>query len=177
MSNWPNALSDKAKPTSDLFRVLSDDKSFAIFKTIAINTDRSRGREGKTGKMNQRGIDSRYIVSQKKLGRKAYNERLLCLIRAGLVTERKTEMQSNKTNKDHRYYTLTKQGQEVYDACLTIEYAINNIPKLRALESLFERYNLQDIATANDETKNKLIDTLIDNHKVKDCLQDRVATH
>jgi hypothetical protein len=177
MSNWPDALSDKAKPTSNLLRVLSDDKSFAIFKTIAINTDRSGGRQGKTGKMNERGIDSRYIVSQTKLGRKAFNERLLCLIRTGLVTERKTEMQSNKTNKDHRYYTLTKQGQEVYDACLTIEYAINNRPKLRALESLLERYNLQDIATANDETKNKLINTLIDNHKVKDSLQDRVATH
>jgi hypothetical protein len=71
---------------------------------------------------------------------------------------------------------LTEQGQEVYDACTTIEDAIGLKPKLKALEALFERSNLQNTTIAEDETKKKLIDTVIDNHKIKDSLQNQVST-
>jgi|ERR671919_1034664 hypothetical protein len=106
---------------------------------------------------------------------KSKNLILLCLIKTGLVTKRKREIetQSNNTNVDNKgpRYMLTEPGWEVYDACATLKDAINDRPKLQALESLFERSNLQqNNAIAEDETKRKLIDTVIDNHKVKDCL-------
>ena len=173
MSSLPTASFDLARQTSDLLKILSDEKNFAIFKTIAINTDR----KWKVKKEKEEGIDSRNIVGQTKHHTKAYNESLSQLIKTDLVTEGKKEIQSNNTNitnKDHRYM-LTEQGQEVYDACTTIEDAIGIKPKLKALESLFERSDLQNTTIAEDETKKKLIDTVIDNHKVKDSLQNRVS--
>ena len=68
---------------------------------------------------------------------------------------------------------LTEKGQEVYDACTTIEDAINIKPKLKALDSLLEISHLQDTTEA-DEIKKRLTDTLIDNHKLNDCLQNRI---
>jgi hypothetical protein len=174
MSSLPTASFDIARQTSDLLKILSDEKNFAIFKTIAINTDR----KWKVEKEKEEGIDSRNIVvGQTKHHDKAYNERLSQLIKTDLVTEGKKEIQSNNTNitnKDRRYM-LTEQGQEVYDACTTVEDAIGIKPKLKALESLFERSSLQNTTIAEDETKKKLIDTVIDNHKIKDSLQNQVS--
>jgi hypothetical protein len=174
MSSLPTASFDMARQTSDLLKILSDEKDFAIFKTIAINTDR----KWKVEKEKEEGIDGRNIVGQTKNGNRAYNERLSRLIKTDLVTEEKKEILSNNTkitNKDHRYM-LTEQGQEVYDACTTIEDAIGIKPKLKALEALFERSNLQNTTIAEDETKKKLIDIVIDNHKIKDSLQNQVST-
>ena len=64
---------------------------------------------------------------------------------------------------------LTKKGQEFYDAYITIENAINIKPKLKALASLLETSHLQNTPEA-DEIKKRLIDALIDNHKLNDCL-------
>ena len=114
-------------------------------------------------------------ASLTKLGQKAYHERLLFLIKTDLITERKIAIESNKTNnanKAHRYM-LTEKGQEVYDACTTIEDAINIKPKLKALDSLLEISHLQNTIEA-DEIKKRLTDTLIDNHKLNDCLQNRI---
>jgi hypothetical protein len=173
MSSLPTASFDLARQTSDLLKILSDEKNFAIFKTIANNTDR----KWKVKKEKEEGIDSRNIVGQTKHHNKAYNESLSQLIKTDLVTERKKEIQSNNikiTNKARRYM-LTEQGQEVYDACTTVEDAIGIKPKLKALESLFERSGLQNTTIAEDEIKKKLIDTVIDNHKIKDSLQNQVS--
>ena len=175
MSNWLHAPYDMVRQTSDLLKLLSDDRSFAIFKTIAIYTDRSKQRvEREMGKEKVEGIDSRNIISHTKLSQKAFNEKLLCLIKTGLVSKRKRkiEIQSNNTNVANKgpRYMLTEPGWEVYDACATLKDAINDKPKLQALESLFERSNLQQNNAIAEETKRKLIDTVIDNHKVKDCL-------
>jgi hypothetical protein len=49
---------------------------------------------------------------------------------------------------------LTEKGKEVYDACITIEDAINIKPKLKALDYLLETSHLQNTAEA-DEIKKK----------------------
>lgn len=151
--------------TSDLFRMLSDDKCHAILKTIAISMKRREEVE----ELN--GIDNMNTVSLMKLGKKAYQERLLRLIKTDLISERKIEIQNNKTNTGNKAnsYMLTKKGQEFYDACITIENAINIKPKLKALDSLLETSHLQNTPEA-DEIKKRLTDALIDNHKLNDCL-------
>lgn len=151
--------------TSDLFRILSDDKCNAILKTIAISMKRREEVE----ELN--GIDNMNTVSLTKLGKKAYQERLLRLIKTDLISERKIEIQNNKTNTGNKAnsYMLTKKGQEFYDACITIENAINIKPKLKALDSLLETSHLQNTPEA-DEIKKRLTDALIDNHKLNDCL-------
>ena len=166
MSNMARTSFGLMSQTSDLFRMLSDDKCHAILKTIAISMKR-RGEEIQEVK----GIDSINTVNLTKLGQKVYHERLLLLIKTDLVTERKIEIQNNKTNtvnKDNSYM-LTEKGQKVYDACTTIEDAISIKPKLKALDSLLETSHLQDTREA-DEIKKRLTDALIDNHKLNDCL-------
>ena len=66
---------------------------------------------------------------------------------------------------------LTEKGKEVYDACITIEDAINIKPKLKALDSLLETSHLQNTAEA-DEIKKRLIDALVDNQRLNDSLQN-----
>jgi hypothetical protein len=154
--------------TSDLFKVLSDDKCHFILKTIGSGVNRRRGEEIQEVK----GIDSINTVSLTKLGQKAYHERLSLLIKTDLITERKIEIQNNKTNtvnKDNGYM-LTEKGQKLYDACTTIEDAISIKPKLKALDSLLETSNLQETREA-DEIKKRLTDALIENHKLNDSLQ------
>jgi hypothetical protein len=170
MSNMARTSFGPLSQTSDLFKVLSDDKCHAILKTIGSGGNRRRGEE-----IEVKGIDSMNTASLTKLGEKAYHERLLLLIKADLIKERKIAIQSNKTNnanKAHRYM-LTEKGQEVYDACTTIEDAINIKPKLKALDSLLEISHLQD-TIETEEIKKRLTDTLIDNHKLNDCLQNRI---
>ena len=158
------------RQSSDLFRMLSDDKCHAILKTIGSGVNRRRGEE-----IGVKGIDSMNKASLTKLGQKAYHERLLSLIKNDLIAERKIEIQTNQTNSANKVnsYTLTEKGQEVYDACTTIEDAINIKPKLKALDSLLEISHLQNTIEA-DEIKKTLTDTLIDNHKLNDCLQNRI---
>ena len=170
MSNMARTSFGLMSQTSDLFKMLADDKCHAILKTIGSGVNRRMGEE-----IEVKGIDSMNTASLTKLGQKAYHERLLLLIKTDLITERKIAIQSNKTNnanKAHRYM-LTEKGQEVYDACTTIEDAINIKPKLKALDSLLEISHLQDTIEA-DEIKKRLTDTLIDNHKLNDCLQNRI---
>ena len=170
MSNMARTSFGLMSQTSNLFKMLSDDKCHVILKTIASGGNRRRGEE-----IEVKEIDSMNTTSLTKLGQKAYDERLLLLIKTDLITERKIAIQSNKTNnanKAHRYM-LTEKGQEVYDACTTIEDAINIKPKLKALDSLLEISHLQDTTEA-DEIKKRLTDTLIDNHKLNDCLQNRI---
>ena len=51
MSILPITSFDITRQTSDLLKILSDEKNFAIFKTIAINTHR----EWKVEKRKKRG--------------------------------------------------------------------------------------------------------------------------
>ena len=120
---------------SSVLRTIADDKSLELFSTVALET-----------------IDSKNLKNKTKLTRKQYYSRLARMTRAGLVKRRNSK------------YILTTFGKIVYESELTIQNAINNYWKLKAIDSL---------ETANElpkEEQQKLIETLLDNQELKGIL-------
>jgi predicted transcriptional regulator len=115
-----------------VLRAIADDKSLELFETVA-----------------QENIDSRNLKTKIKLTRKQYYSRLSRMTRMGLVRR--------KNGK----YVLTSFGKIVYECKLTLENALNNYWKLKAIDS---------IETSNElplEERQKLIETLLDNKGLK----------
>src|SRR5919197_2775263 len=117
-------------------RAISNEEALIIFKTIAL------GKE-----------EGNIVRSKTKLTRKQYYSRISALLKAGLL--------KRKSGR----YNLTAFGKVVYDAQATIENAINNYWKLKAVDSIVE---ISD--ELPKEEFNKIVDILIDNHQIKDSL-------
>ena len=92
---------------SDILRAISDDKSLALFNTIALSS-------GNTD------------VLMSKLGftRKQYYSRMYALTNAGLIT------------RSNGKYSLTSFGKIVYEAQILIGKAKQNYWKLKAIDSI-----------------------------------------
>jgi predicted transcriptional regulator len=121
--------------TAAVLRAIADDKSMELFSTVALET-----------------IDSKNLKSKTKLTRKQYYSRLSRMIKVGLVRR--------KNGK----YVLTTFGKIVYESRVTIENALNNYWKLKAIDSL---------ETSNEvpkEEQQKLIETLLDNELIRGIL-------
>jgi predicted transcriptional regulator len=119
-----------------VLRTIADDKSIELFTTVALET-----------------IDSKNLKKRTKLTRKQYYSRLSRMTSAGLVRR--------KNGK----YILTTFGRIVYDSKVTIENALSNYWKLKAIDSL---------ETSNEvpkEEQQKLIETLLENEKIKAILE------
>jgi CheY-like chemotaxis protein len=98
---------------SNIVSAISDDKAFAIFRTIALGN----------------GVyDSDILISKTKLTRMQYYSRLADFIKAGLVKR-----------KNGKYF-LTSLGKIVYNNQRIIESALANHWKLKAIDS-FESSN------------------------------------
>ena len=124
-----------------VLRTIADDKSIELFTTVALET-----------------IDSKNLKKRTKLTRKQYYSRLSRMTTAGLVRR--------KNGK----YILTTFGRIVYDSKVTIENALNNYWKLKAIDSL---------ETSNEvpkEEQQKLIETLLENEKIKAILEKGLST-
>jgi predicted transcriptional regulator len=122
--------------TASVLRTIADDKSLELFTTVALET-----------------IDSKNLKNRTKLTRKQYYSRLSRMIRVGLVRR--------KNGK----YILTTLGKIVYESKLTIENALNNYWKLKAIDSL---------ETSNEvpkEEQQKLIETLLGNEQIRGILE------
>jgi hypothetical protein len=117
-------------------KAISKEEALIIFKTIAL------------GK-----IEGNIVRSKTKLTSKQYYSRMSALLKAGLV--------KRKSGR----YNLTAFGKIVYDAQATIENAINNFWKLKAVDSIIE---ISD--EVPKEEFNKIVDILIDNYQIKDSL-------
>ncbi|MFL6317740.1 MAG: hypothetical protein ACJ73C_13540, partial [Nitrososphaeraceae archaeon] len=87
-----------------------------------------------------------------KMTRKQYYSRMSRLMRTGLIKRR---------NGRH---TLTAFGKVIYDTQITIENAINNYWKLKAIDSLEMSNDLPA------EERKKLIDNLIENNGIREIL-------
>lgn len=125
----------RSQTTASVLRSISDDKSLELFRTVALET-----------------IDSKNLKSRTRLTRKQYYSRLSRMTRTGLVRK--------KSGK----YILTTFGKIVYESQLTVENALNNYWKLKAIDSL---------ETSNElpkEEQQKLIETLLDNREIKEIL-------
>ncbi|WP_337861490.1 hypothetical protein [Nitrososphaera sp.] len=125
----------KSQTTATVLRTISDDKSMDLFRTIAAGS-----------------IDSESLKGKTKLTRKQYYSRLSRMSKAGLVRK--------KSGK----YTLTAFGKVVYDSQRTVDNALTNFWKLKAIDSLEMSNELPK------EEQQKLIDTLLDNQELKGIL-------
>jgi hypothetical protein len=125
----------RSQTAASVLRSISDDKSLELFRTVASET-----------------IDSKNLKNRTKLTRKQYYSRLSRMTRTGLV------------RKKNGKYILTTFGKIVYESQLTVENALNNYWKLKAIDSL---------ETSNElpkEEQQKLIETLLDNREIKEIL-------
>jgi predicted transcriptional regulator len=125
----------KSQTTAAVLRTISDDRSMDLFRTIAHSS-----------------IDSESLKSKTKLTRKQYYSRLSRMTKAGLVRK--------KSGK----YALTAFGKVVYDSQVTVDNALTNFWKLKAIDSLEMSNELPK------EEQRKLIDTLLDNQELKGIL-------
>jgi predicted transcriptional regulator len=93
------------------------------------------------------------------LSKKQYYSRVSGLLKSGLIKRQKGE------------YSLTLFGRVICDAQVTISQALNYYWKLKSIESI------QNFITNKKLPPTellKIIDTLIDNHKIKDNLMGRL---
>jgi len=128
--------------SADVLTSISNDKSLAIFNTIALT-----------------GGDSSILISKINLTRKQYYSRLNSLTRSGLI------------RKEKRKHFLTSFGKIVYDAQMRIGKAINNFWKLKAIDPIRERATERG-SSGNlplDEHL-KIINSIIDDEEIKEIL-------
>jgi len=111
------------------------------------------------------GVDGDKNIPLKELGltTKQYHTRISGLLNAGLITRHKGK------------YFLTLLGKVVYDCQLTIGKALTYHWKLKAIESIETSASV--MSGIPDGELAKLVDTLIDNHQIKDILMKSMCIH
>lgn len=112
---------------------ISDDASLELFRLIALTNGTSD-----------------VLRSNMKITRKQYYSRLFKLVQCGLIKR-----------KDNKYF-LTTLGRVMYDAQITIENALNNYWKIKAVDSITEGIPAEE--------QKKLIETLIQDQGIKSIL-------
>jgi predicted transcriptional regulator len=100
--------------------------------------------------------DSDGLRTKTTLTRKQYYSRLSRMMKAGLVKRKKGK------------HSLTAFGKVIYDAQTIIEKAVNNYWRLKAIDSLEVSNDLPE------EERVKLIDSLLDNNRIKEILYNKV---
>lgn len=136
-------LTEHLSTTSDILKVVSDNRTLAILKIIA-----QKQEEGDASKIRS--------TKKLKLTRTDYL-RISKLIDVHLVIR-----------KNRRYFLTTFGfGKAVYDAQNIVEAALNDHWKLRAVDSV-EMYLATDKISRKDV--GKIINSLIDNRTIKEIL-------
>ena len=125
---------------ADILESVSDEKALALFKTIAL------------AKPN-----SEILISRTQLSRKQYYSRMSVLMRSGLV------------KRNNGRYALTAFGKVIYDIEITIEIALENLWKLRAVDLV----QVEEALSKEEQTR--ILDTLIDSAKIKEVLLARLS--
>jgi Mn-dependent DtxR family transcriptional regulator len=92
-----------------VLRSIADDKSMALFRTVARSDE---------------GIDSKYLKDKLKLTRKQYYSRLTRIAKSGLIKKKRGK------------YALTTFGKVVYDSQATVGIALSKLWELVAIDSL-----------------------------------------
>ena len=118
---------------ADILDAISDARALAVYKTIASEKP-----------------NSNLLITKMQLTRKQYYSRISKLIKTGLV------------KRENGRYTLTSLGKVIYDIQITIEIALENFWKLKAIDSL----QAAD-STLSREEQTKVLDVLIQNDKIK----------
>lgn len=122
---------------SDVLDAISNDASLELLRLIALTNG-----------------SSELLRSKMQITRKQYYSRLYRLVQCGLVKR-----------KDDTYF-LTGLGRVLYEAQATIESALNNYWRIRAVDSLEVADGLP-----KDEQK-RVIETLIKDQEIKNILTE-----
>jgi len=122
---------------SDVLDAISNDASLELFKLIALTNG-----------------SSELLRSKMQITRKQYYSRLYRLVQCGLV-KRKDDT-----------YLLTGLGRVLYEAQATIESALNNYWRIRALDSL------KDADGIPKAEQKRVIETLIKDQGIKNILTE-----
>jgi Mn-dependent DtxR family transcriptional regulator len=120
----------------DILDAISDARALAVYKTIASEK-----------------ANSNLLITKMQLTRKQYYSRISRLIKTGLV------------KRENGRYTLTSFGRVIYDIQITIEVALENFWKLKAIDSL----QAAD-STLSKEEQTRVLDVLIQNDKIKEVI-------
>jgi predicted transcriptional regulator len=119
-----------------VIKLLSDQKSLDLFNTIA----------------TEEGINSSESLRIKlNLTKKPHYHRISTLVRSGLVMKR----------QDHKYY-LTSFGHIIYQVLLTMDGAMKEYWKLKAVDSLNKNIPVRE--------RKVIIDSMINNEQIKELL-------
>lgn len=120
----------------DILGAISDTRALAVYEAIASEKD-----------------NSYLLITKMQLTRNQYYSRISRLIKIGLV------------KKENGRYTLTSFGKVIYDFQKTIELALENFWKLKAIDSL----QATD-STLSKEEQTRVLDVLIQNDKIKEVI-------
>jgi hypothetical protein len=120
---------------SSVLHAISDDHALELLRLVATI-----------------GGSSEVLRSKMSITRKQYYSRLYKLTNCGAV------------KRTDNVYTLTMVGKALYDAQATIESALGNYWKIKAVDSI---EIVDDIPV---EEQNKLIETLLGNQEIKKVL-------
>lgn len=120
---------------AEVFAAISDDSSLELFRIVALANSTSHDLRDKT-----------------KLTRKQYYSRLHRLTKSGLV------------RRKDKSYSLTTLGKILFDAETTVEGALENFWRIRAIDSLEASDGMPT------EEHKKLIETLINDESIKTIL-------
>ena len=142
------ASQDNIPSILDILSAISDYKSLAIFRVIV--------------ELNNSGADSHTIRVKLSLTHKEYYYRLAALIQNGLII---------RTDRNKKYI-LTSLGKVVYSNLLSIQNALVNIWKFRAIDLV--RTSNDRIYKDLDKIASRLTEILIHEEQIKDILSRTV---
>ncbi|HET7149023.1 MAG TPA: hypothetical protein VFI73_11045 [Candidatus Nitrosopolaris sp.] len=125
----------------EVIKLISDNKSLLIFKTIFLATE-------------ENGDSGENLRTQLKLTKKEYYSRISRLKKAGLV------------NRQKGRYFVTAFGRVIYGAQRLLGSAVNNYWKLKAIDSL----GISTDDKVPPEERTKIIDLMIGNPQIKEIL-------
>ena len=132
----------RSQTAASVLRSIADDKSLELFRTVALET-----------------IDSKNLKNRTRLTRKQYYSRLSRMTRTGLV------------RKKNGKYILTTFGKIVYESQLTVENALNNYWKLKAIDSIEASHNM------SQQERSKIFKTIINDEKIGNILEKRIEAN
>jgi hypothetical protein len=142
-----NSSQSLAPSVSLILRKISDDKTLALFRSIAVAND----------------MDKCIQLKQMNLTTKQYYSRISGLVDAGLIKRLKGR------------YSLTALGKVVYHSQMIVGKTLSYYWKLRAIESVQPEGSAGYSGFSSEEVK-QVIAALIDDNQIKEILTNSVSS-
>jgi hypothetical protein len=142
-----NSSQSLAPSVSLILRKISDDKTLALFRSIAVAN----------------GMDKCIQLKQMNLTTKQYYSRISGLVDAGLIKRLKGR------------YSLTAVGKVVYHSQMIVGKTLSYYWKLRAIESVEPEGSAGSSGFSSEEMK-QVISALIDDNQIKEILTNSVSS-